>query len=83
MLTPLQHSDHILWAKPGETLLFVESGSAVDMSRGGRVKYAIGDRLRVKFSSGNMLWALDDNGRSVSVSREDMVALERQSKGQG
>jgi len=77
MMTKLEHSDHILNAKPGEVLLVVEPTSAVDMVAGGSVEYGVGDKLRVKFASGDLIWCLDDEARSVSFARTEMLGLER------
>ena len=79
-MTPLEHSDHILMAKPGEWLRATKPVTgAVQTVAGGRAAYAAGTRFRVEHSNtvAGFMWCLDERALSVSFSREEMAALER------
>lgn len=75
-MTPLQHSDRILEAKPGAWLMACEPVSGVDMLAGGRVSYQPGKLFRVKHCTAGLVWVLDAQMRSVTFDRSDMQALE-------
>lgn len=77
-ISALEHSDHILAAKAGSWVLACEPVWAVNMNAGGKLEYGVGARFRVKFGSGDLLWCLDEEARSVTFGREQMFALERE-----
>lgn len=77
-ISALEHSDHILAAAPGSWVLACEPVWAVDMGPGGRVDYGVGARFRVRHGLDDLLWCLDEAGRSVTFGREQMFALERE-----
>lgn len=79
-MTLLEHSDYILKAKPGEWLLACAPVSAVNMHEGGRIDYPIGARFRAKFECADLLWCLDEEARSITFGRRDMIGLERAPK---
>ncbi len=79
MTTRLEHSDHILRAKTGETVLAVEPVRGVNMRAGGVLKYQIGARFRVRHASCDLLWCIDDEARSVTFDRVQMFSLDRHS----
>lgn len=72
----LRHTDRILAARRGKVLMACDTIEGVNMSDGGRLKYALGSKFRVKFSSGDILWCVDEEARSVSFLRSDLAALE-------
>lgn len=78
-MTRLEHSDRILAAAPGETLLVVEPCIGTNMREGGSIAYGVGARLRVKLTIGDLVWCLDDKARSVMFDKRGMEGLERAS----
>lgn len=76
MTTKLQHSDHIFALAEGSTLQAVSAITGVDMHKGGRIEYSPGARFRLKRSTGDLLWCLDEDGRRVTFSRDVVFAVE-------
>lgn len=76
MANPFAHADRILSLKSGTIVMACKPIQGVNMGAGGAFDYAPGARFRVKFSSGNLLWCIDEAGRSITLDREAIASLE-------
>lgn len=75
-MTDLKHSDALLKARAGQTVLVAEPVKGTNMRDGGQRDYTSGDLLRVKHCTAGLLWCLDDDGYTVTFDRVEMAALE-------
>lgn len=77
MTTKREHADHIMSARPGACLMACDIVAAENVTDGGMRVYSIGARFRCRSVGDEVLFCLDEDGKSVTFSRVEANALER------